>query len=252
MSKIKTNQPTHCLNCGTILISKFCHHCGQKASVGRITFTETLKRFLSSAFSIEGPFFKTVRLLLINPGKVFREFIQGKRKTYYKPIAFFILTTAIYLILRALIAYDPLEGQMGAVDQEGVPEAVLKSREASRFMVTNINNIMFFLVISIGLNLKLFFRKQYNLAEYTTIGFYVSGVYILFSTLVMFINKFTALHLQSIQLLFLLLIIAYCSYSLFQRRRFGAFLKYLLVGLLSILLYIILGYGFSFLVVSLR
>jgi hypothetical protein len=250
MNETNTNQPAKCLNCGTLLQSNFCPQCGQKSSVGRITFKETLKSFLSSAFSIEGPFFRTTRSLIINPGKVFRNFFAGKRKSYYTPVSYFILNTAIYIILRTLIDFDPLEGQMVRMNSDEAPEIAQRSREASRFMVNNINNIMFFLVLSIGLSLKLFFRKQYNLAEYTTAGFFVSGVYILFGILMMLINNYTSLHLQSIQLAFLFSFILYASYSLIQRKSIGAFLKYILVGFLSIILYIVFGFGFSYLLVS--
>ena len=192
----------------------------------------------------------TIRMLIVNPGKVFRDFFSGKRKPYYKPIPFFILLTAIYLILRTLMDFDPLEGQMVEMGHEDMPEIARRSKEASRFMVNNINNIMFFLVFSIGLILKLFFRKQYNLAEYTTVGFFITGMYIIFGIFSMIASKLAGINLQQIQLLFLFLLIAYSSYSLIQRLSIGALLKYGLVSMLSILFYMIFGFGFSYLVIS--
>ncbi|NOX46877.1 MAG: DUF3667 domain-containing protein [Chlorobi bacterium] len=43
------------------------------------------------AFALEGPFWLTIKLLFVNPGKLFREYIAGKRKAYYKSVAFFFL-----------------------------------------------------------------------------------------------------------------------------------------------------------------
>lgn len=241
-----------CLNCQTPLIDDFCSKCGQKSSVGRITFRETLDGFLSSTFALEGPFLSTIRLLFINPGKLFREFIQGRRKAYYKPVAFFVLLMAIYIITRALIKYDPLEGQMENFDQVGVPEKARKFKDASRFMVENINNIMFFLVFSIGLMLKLFFRKKYNLAEYTSIGFFITGIYILIGLPVMLINKYAEVNWNQFQLLLLFIYIFYSVSSLFQRYSFWRIIKYTFVSAFSVILYVILGYGFSLTVVLLR
>ncbi len=107
-----------CLNCGEELNGKYCINCGQSDSVSRITIKETIGHFFSSSFSIEGPFRKTITDLVKNPGHLFREYIAGHRKSYYKPVALFVLSTALYLIIRAMTGYDPLEGEMGELDKQ--------------------------------------------------------------------------------------------------------------------------------------
>ena len=102
---------TNCLNCGTEIQENYCSKCGQPTNTTRITFKETINNFLSIAFSFEGPLWLTIRLLITNPGKLYRDYISGKRKIYYKPVAFFILVTVVYLIIRALIDFDPLAGE---------------------------------------------------------------------------------------------------------------------------------------------
>ena len=206
MAQLLNSDKDNCLNCEELLQGNFCIQCGQPASTGRITFKETFKHFLSSTLSMEGPLLLTIHHLIISPGLVFKEFIEGKRKKYYKPVPFYVLLTASYIITRALIDYDPLEGQMGSLGQQGSEDAN-KGREAARFMVDNINNIMFFLVFSIALNLKLFFRKKYNLAEYTSIGLFITGLYILFGIIMMTIIKSTSLDIKDFQLLVLVTLI---------------------------------------------
>ena len=241
---LKTNR---CLNCSTEFTGNFCPHCGQKATVGRITFKETINSFLSASFAIEGPFFYTIKGLIINPGRVFREFLAGKRKLYYKPVAFFILMTAIYIIIRNLLDFDPLEGQIVAVSNqnEKVPEVVIKSRQAARFMVAHINHIMFFLVFAIAIVSKIFFWKKYNLAEFTAIGFLISGMYILFGIPQMFISKYTIFNTNRIQLWVLAIYIIYCLFSLFKKKSFRNILAYLSISMFSIFFYMLLGFGFS-------
>ena len=240
-----------CLNCGASLQGNFCSQCGQKVILDRITFKQTFRNFLSSSFSLEGPLLFTIHQLIVNPGKVFREFIGGKRKTYYQPVQFYVLLTALYLIIRALLNYDPLEGQI-AFDDLHASAAVNKSKEVARFMVDNINNIMFFLVFSIAFMLKLFFRKHYNLAEYTAVGLFITGMYILIGILMMFIAVITSAHTNKIQLLIMLVLIGYGAASFFRRFNFWSIIKYVLVSCFSLVLYMILGFGFSFIVVSLR
>lgn len=242
---------TNCLNCKSPLQGNYCIQCGQKADVSRITFGETFKNFLSSTFSFEGPLLNTVQYLIVNPGKVFREFIEGKRKTYYQPVQFYVLLTAIYLITRALLDFDPLKGQFAAAEKSG-SELLNISIEAARFMVDNINNIMFFLVFSIAFTLKLFFRKQYNLAEYTSVGLFICGLYTLFGTLMMVISSIIPTGKNAWHLLFLILLVGYSTGSLFKSPDFWSVFKYALVSVLSLILYMIFGFGFSFMIVYLR
>lgn len=240
---------TTCLNCGAEFKGTYCFECGQSASVGKITFKETIEGFFSSVFALEGPLLTTIKGLIMHPGKLFREFMGGKRKQYYKPVAFFIVMTAIYLIIRALIQYDPLAYQSNTASTSRSPEIF---QEAARFMVDNINNIMFTLVLTIGLMLKLFFMKRQNLAEYTTIGFYIAGMYILFSIPVMLFMKISGMSINQVQLLVLFSYMYYCFWSFFRINSILSHIKYLISSALSVFMYVILGYGISFLMVWLR
>ena len=239
----------HCLNCGAELHGDFCHECGQSARVKRLTFLETLQDFFSSSFALEGPLFRTIRGLLANPGQLYREYLGGKRKTYYKPVAFFILLTAIYIVVRSLINYDSFGGNP---PPSNGPENRRIFAEAAFYMVKNINNILFFLVLSIGLFQKLFFYKRYNLTEYLTIGFYITGIYIVFGMLVAVFSTYVYQVNPQINLVILFLLLVYNAYSLHQRKSFWSIVKYPIVSFLSIIGYMILGYGFSLLIVYLR
>ncbi len=225
-----------CLNCGVALHGNFCVQCGQRASTKRINFKETLNSFLGLTFSLDGPLLLTIKLLFVNPGKLFREYIGGKRKTYYKPVAFFVLVTAIYLLLRASINFDPLEDEFVNNGQENLSGLEAKIEEAARLVSENINNFMFFLVFSIAFMLKLFFRKTYNLAEYTSIGLFIVGAYTLLKIITMFIAKFALVDIDNIELVILVLLIFYSSFSLFKSFNFWSMAKYSLVSFLSLVL----------------
>ncbi len=240
---------TNCLNCGTEIHGNYCEYCGQASSTGQITFKETINNFLGIAFAFEGPLLLTIRLLITNPGKLFREYISGKRKTYYKPVAFFILVTAVYIILRSLIGFDALADESIKNDLADLNDISPRMGEVFRLMSSNINNILFLLVFSIALVFKVFFKKKYKLAEYTSIALFIVGFYTLFKTITMFIGRFFEVEIDSIELGFLLILIFYSSFSLFQQKSFGAIVKYALVSFFSLGLYIIFALGFFFLIV---
>lgn len=219
MQQQLTSKGNLCLNCGTALEGNFCAECGQPGSTGRISFNETIRNFFGITFALEGPLWLTIRLLIVNPGKLFREYIGGKRKTYYKPVAFFILFTAAYLILRAWIGFDPLANKSIKNDLKDLTAVSAKSGEVIRMMSANINNILFLLVFSIAIMLKLFFGKRYNLAEYTSIALFIVGTYTLVKIITMFIGKFAEIEIDNIELEILLILIFYSSFSLFQQKK---------------------------------
>ncbi|MEO9872867.1 DUF3667 domain-containing protein [Ekhidna sp.] len=238
--------PSNCLNCGSKTEGNYCNNCSQSASIQRITFRDTLDDFFSSTFALQGPLLSTIKFLMVDPGKLLRSFIEGKRKSYYKPVSFFVLLTAIYLILRSVIGYDPFEGQP-QMEGENVHELARVFINAGKYMVAHINHIMFFLVFSIGISNKLFFSKKYNLAEYLTVGFYVSGIYILIGIIYMLFSVYVIFIPPQLNMVFLFLYIVYISFSFHRQKSFLAIIKYLLLSLFSILLYVILGFGFSLL-----
>ena len=109
--------------------------------------------------------------------------MSGKRKTYYKPVSFFILSTFLYLVLRSVINYNP--ASLSGVNVDGMLLV-----EAGKYMVKNINNILFFLVFALGIFLKLFFFKRYSFVEYLAISFYLAGIYTLMGAVFMIYLKF--------------------------------------------------------------
>ena len=241
MSQKLAGKNANCLNCGSEIRENFCSQCGQPTSTGEISFKETISNFFAVAFAFEGPLSLTIRLLITNPGKLFREYIGGKRRTYYRPVAFFILIAAIYLILRVWINFDPLEGAFSD-DQELIENSTRSEEfgqliEIARLMEDNINYQLFLLIFSIAISFKLFFRKKYNLAEYTSIGLYITGIYTLVRIIAMFFDKFTFIEVDEFELGALLLFIFYSSFSLFQKKNLGSVVKYALVSIFSLIFY---------------
>ncbi|SNS95332.1 Protein of unknown function [Ekhidna lutea] len=239
----------NCLNCGSAIAENYCPNCGQSTTIHRITFRETINDFFSSTFALEGPLLLTIKLLILNPGRLFREFIEGKRKTYYKPVAFFVVLTALYLIIRSASGFDPFHNQPQMKGRD-VPERAMIFIEAGRFMVAHINHIMFFLVFAIGLSNKLFFYRKYNLAEYITTGFYISGIYILVGIAQILFSVYVFYISPQLNMVFLFAYLFYASFSFHKNTSFMAIVKYLLLSVFAIILYVVFGFSFSLLVVS--
>ena len=243
------NTVNTCNNCHQEVLGDFCQHCGQRKGLGKITFNETFQDFVDMVFSVNAPLIKTQKLLISNPGKLLREYLSGRRKTYYKPVSFFIITSVIYIILRSLIQYDPMEGAVSNGPKNFESSIFMK---AGRFMVTNINNIMFLFVFTMGLFLKTFFEKRNSLAEFIAIAFYLVGIYSIIGTIAMFYLKYVDPRFKMIPIFIFAVYMLYALTSYFKSRSFLTILKLILVYVLSFVFYAVLGYALSFLMVWLK
>lgn len=78
-----------CLNCRTPLIGTHCHACGQAAHVHR-TLGAFFHDLLHGVFHFEGKVWRTLPMLVWRPGRLTREYIDGRRASYVSPIALFL------------------------------------------------------------------------------------------------------------------------------------------------------------------
>lgn len=105
-SKPLENPERHvCQNCGDVYEGDFCSSCGQPAKTERITLRNSFTNFLSSFFSIDSGFLHTIHELWYRPGYMVTDFVQGKRKPYYKPFSLLIVMAALYIVAAHL--FDP-------------------------------------------------------------------------------------------------------------------------------------------------
>lgn len=90
-----------CLNCGQPLLrnENFCSYCGQK----NITNKLSLSRFFNSLFegflSYDSRFWNTFLLLLTKPGKVSKDYVEGKRVRFVNPFQLYLNVSIIFFLI---------------------------------------------------------------------------------------------------------------------------------------------------------
>jgi hypothetical protein len=84
-----------CLNCNAGYVGKFCPDCGQKSSTHRVTFHAILHDIPHSVFHIDKGLFYTFWQMLYMPGKLVKNYVDGKRVKYFAPLAYLFLLSAI-------------------------------------------------------------------------------------------------------------------------------------------------------------
>ncbi len=80
-----------CSDCGEATSGNFCAHCGQPTHVHR-SLLHLGEELLHGVMHFDGRIWRTLPLLITNPGRLTREWIQGKRTRYVSPLAIFLFT----------------------------------------------------------------------------------------------------------------------------------------------------------------
>lgn len=128
----KSTKGTRCLNCGhkIKLEDNFCSNCGQTNDTGRISLKHYFSEYLSGFFSFDNRFFSTIKPLLFKPGKVTREYIEGKRTKYVNPFQLYLHITIIFFLMigffKSLDQYKDT-ASLTAIDQENQKAMILDS-----------------------------------------------------------------------------------------------------------------------------
>ena len=88
-----------CKNCGNHFNGRYCNHCGEKVYDQKdksvVHILEEVFHFISH---FDGSFFKTLKTVLVTPGKMSADYSTGIRKKYFKPISFFLVLVVAYLL----------------------------------------------------------------------------------------------------------------------------------------------------------
>lgn len=102
----KNKRGIECLNCKQPISDSdnFCSNCGQVNDLKPISIEQFFTEFFSGFFSFDTRFFNTFVPLLFKPGKVSKEYIEGKRKKYVNPFQLYLNVTIVFFLLMGLFS----------------------------------------------------------------------------------------------------------------------------------------------------
>ena len=98
MSHLPQRKEKNCLNCGTTVIGKYCHNCGQENIVPKESVWHLVTHFFNDITHFAGKFFSTLKDLLFKPGFLSKEYIKGRRATYLNPVRMYLFTSFIFFL----------------------------------------------------------------------------------------------------------------------------------------------------------
>lgn len=89
-----------CQNCNNALPveAKYCPSCSQKVKTGKVAIREFIQEFFDTVFNLDSKLFQTLGGLFI-PGKLTKEYFEGRRKSYAPPIRVFFIMLLFFLTI---------------------------------------------------------------------------------------------------------------------------------------------------------
>lgn len=113
-----------CPNCEHELdvSDRFCSYCGQQNSTKKLNFDDFFTEFFAGIFAYDSRFNRTMRALLYQPGKISKDYIQGKRIRYANPFKFYLSASIIFFLIWSFTSsfdgFQPSASSGSAFDTE--------------------------------------------------------------------------------------------------------------------------------------
>lgn len=163
----------NCLNCGAELQGKFCHACGQKGASLHLRMHDFVHDATHEFLHLDGKILQTVKLLVIRPGELTREFLAGRRARYISPIRLYLTFSLLFFTLAAVLPGAPrtvvqvggASGLEGDTDFErrlisGMQKVQQDGRQLSERVLHYLPRAAFVLMPIFGLLTWAFYRRQ--------------------------------------------------------------------------------------------
>jgi len=157
-----------CKNCDKNVedMYTYCPFCGQKMGLGRLDFQQLLKELWIAFSNTDQGILHLVKQLVYRPGKVAREYVSGKRKTYFNPFSY--LTVMVAIALYFILQFENIA--LNSPKMEGGDIELL------RFAFKYFNVFILLMCPIYGFLIWLFFLKhQTNFVENLTLAAFMSG-----------------------------------------------------------------------------
>lgn len=184
-----SHHPTapNCLNCDTVLQGTYCHTCGQKASSTHLSVHDVAHDAIHEFVHLDGKILNTMKLLVVKPGELTREFIAGRRARYITPIRLYLTWSLIFFALATFVPAVRKNIVKTNVQQNLNAEEERVADEIGNRVMQNLPRVMFVLMPAFGALTWLFFRRQQP--------YYIPHLYysIHFHTFIFFVMTFVAL-----------------------------------------------------------
>jgi len=129
---------TKCANCGARAPDRFCPACGQRTGPRLVALRTLIRDALEDLFSIEARLPRTLRTLLLRPGRLTREYVAGRVARYVPPFRLYLTAGLVFFVAISFVAsFDRLWQAAGMLGGEELVETGVVP-EGAEFVIVNV------------------------------------------------------------------------------------------------------------------
>ena len=127
--ELPAGEMPECLNCGAHLRGQYCGNCGQRARSRLISLWELVRDAFGDLFELDSRLWRTLVPLVIRPGRLTYDYLQGRRARYMPPFRMYLVLSLLFFLVAF---FDPRETFGIFYEPQTLEEAdEAKRREAS-------------------------------------------------------------------------------------------------------------------------
>jgi len=112
--ELPAGEMPECLNCGAHMRGQYCGQCGQRARSRLISLWELVSEAFGDLLELDSRLWRTVVPLLVNPGLLTFDYLQGRRARYMPPFRMYLVLSLLFFLVAFFnpretfgIFYDP-------------------------------------------------------------------------------------------------------------------------------------------------
>ncbi len=127
---LPANESPACLNCGTRLRGQYCGNCGQRSRGRLISIWQLLREAFGDLFELDSRLWRTVLPLLSRPGRLTKDYLEGRRARYMPPFRTYLVLSVIFF----LVAFFDPQGFKQIIDPDPEPgaEEIASTQESAK------------------------------------------------------------------------------------------------------------------------
>jgi hypothetical protein len=111
-----------CLNCGTALKGPFCYYCGQPDRNFMRFFPVLLREFMEDFLELDSRFARTIKPLLFKPGRLTRDYLEGRRFRYTPPMRLYLFSSIAFFLIAAMLSANAINFGASINPETGEPD----------------------------------------------------------------------------------------------------------------------------------
>lgn len=134
--ELPAGEMPECLNCGAHLRGQYCGNCGQRGSSRLISLWELIRDAFGDLFELDSRLWRTLVPLVIRPGRLTHDYLQGRRARYMPPFRMYLVLSLLFFLVAFFdpretfgIFYEPQTQEEEEAEQQR--EAAEQQREAA-------------------------------------------------------------------------------------------------------------------------